>query len=58
MNREYQRAHTELGLSLSTLWQIDLNGLRYGLAETPLRRRLLKEFHAAGAPLGLEPAGI
>jgi aminodeoxyfutalosine deaminase len=56
LNREYQRAHAELGLPLATLWQIDLNGLRYGLADTPLRRRLLKEFHAAGASLGLEPA--
>ena len=56
LNREYARAHLELGLPLSTLWQMDLNGLRYGLAETPLRRRLLKEFRAAGAALGLEPA--
>ena len=57
LNREYARAHLELGLPLSTLWQLDLNGLRYGLAETPLRRRLLKEFRAAGAALGLEPTG-
>ena len=57
LNCEYQRAHAELGLSLAALWQIDLNGLRYGLAELPLRRRLMKEFRAAGAALGLEPAG-
>ena len=56
LNREYRRAHAELGLPLATLWQIDLNGLRYGLAETPVRRRLMKEFRAAGAELGLEPA--
>ena len=56
LSREYRRAHDELGLSLATLWQIDLNGLRYGLAETPVRRRLMKEFQAAGAQLGLEPA--
>jgi aminodeoxyfutalosine deaminase len=53
--REYTRAHLELGLSLETLWQLDLNGLRYGLAETPLRRRLMKEFVAAGQALGLGP---
>ena len=46
-----------MGLSLATLWQLNLNGLRYGLAETPLRRRLLKEFRIAGAELGLEPVG-
>jgi len=56
LSREYRRAHDELGLPLATLWQIDLNGLRYGLAETPVRRRLMKEFRAAGAALGLEPA--
>lgn len=56
LDREYERAHAELGLPLSTLWQLNLNGLRYGLAETPLRRRLMKEFRIAGAELGLEPA--
>jgi hypothetical protein len=45
-----------MGLPLDTLWQLNLNGLRYGLAETPLRRRLMKEFRIAGAELGLEPA--
>jgi adenosine deaminase len=45
---------TQLGLPLATLWQIDLNALRYALADTPLRRRLMKEFRAAGAELGLE----
>ncbi len=56
LDREYERAHAEVGLPLATLWQLNLNGLRYGLAETPLRRRLLKEFRIAGAELGLEPA--
>jgi len=56
LNREYVRAHEEVGLPLATLWQLDLNGLRYGLAETPVRRRLMKEFHQAGAELGLESA--
>lgn len=51
--REYRRAHHEVGLSLDQLWQIDLNGLRYGLAETSLRRRLLSEFEASGRALGL-----
>jgi adenosine deaminase len=54
LNREYARAHEELGLPLATLWQLDLNGLRYGLAETPLRRRLMKEFQDEGRRLGLE----
>ncbi len=54
LEREYRRAHEEVGLDLATLWQIDLNGLRFGLAETPLRRRLLREFQAAGRELGLE----
>jgi adenosine deaminase len=54
LNREYERAHMELGLPLETLWQFNLNGLRYALAETPLRRRLLTEFRTAGRELGLE----
>jgi aminodeoxyfutalosine deaminase len=56
LNREYLRAQEEVGLSLATLWQLDLNGLRYGLAETPVRRKLLKEFQQAGVELGLEAA--
>ena len=53
LNREYLRAHDEVGLSLPELWQINLNGLRYALAETGLRRRLLREFEAEGRSLGL-----
>jgi adenosine deaminase len=55
LNREYERAHAEVGLPLETLWQLNLNGLRYGLGETPVRRRLMKEFQEAGRALGLEP---
>ena len=53
LTREYGRAHAEVGLDLRTLWQINLNGLRYGLADTAVRRRLLREFEIAGAALGL-----
>jgi len=53
LTREYRLAHEALGLSLAELWQINLNGLRYGLAETGLRRRLMREFEAAGTALGL-----
>jgi len=51
--REYERAHLELGLSKEQLWQVNLNGLRYGLSEASLRRRLLLEFAEAGRALGL-----
>jgi aminodeoxyfutalosine deaminase len=53
LNREYERAHREVGLTTAQLWQINLNGLRYGLAETTLRRRLMREFEAEGQRLGL-----
>jgi aminodeoxyfutalosine deaminase len=53
LTREYVLAHTDLGFSVPELWQINLNGLRYGLAETAARRRLMREFEAAGAALGL-----
>ncbi len=53
LTREYELAYLEAGLSLAELWQMNLNGLRYGLAETPVRRRLLKEFGQAGQALGL-----
>ena len=49
LTREWQRAHDELGLSLREIWDLNLNGLRYGLAETAVRRRLLLEFAAAAA---------
>jgi aminodeoxyfutalosine deaminase len=51
--REYERAHLEAGLSVAELWQMNLNGLRHGLADTGLRRRLLREFEEAGRGLGL-----
>jgi aminodeoxyfutalosine deaminase len=53
LNREYERAQRELGLGPAQLWELNLNGLRYGLAETGTRRRLLREFEEAGRALGL-----
>jgi aminodeoxyfutalosine deaminase len=53
LTREYHRAHAEMGLPLETLWQVNLNGLRHGLADTGLRRRLMLEFEGAGRGLGL-----
>jgi hypothetical protein len=38
---------------MAEVWDLNLNGLRYGLAETGLRRKLLKEFEEAGRGLGL-----
>jgi aminodeoxyfutalosine deaminase len=55
--REYERAHREIGLSEAELWELNLNGLRYGLAETPVRRRLMREFEEEGRKLGLGPPG-
>ncbi len=49
--REWRRARGELGLTLRELWELNLNGLRYGLAETGVRRRLMTEFKAAAAAL-------
>lgn len=49
---EYRRAHEETGIGMDQLWQINLNGLRYGLADQGLRRRLLNEFRLAGQALG------
>jgi aminodeoxyfutalosine deaminase len=50
---EYCRARDEMGMSEAELWQINLNGLRFGLADVGLRRRLRREFEAEGAALGL-----
>jgi aminodeoxyfutalosine deaminase len=55
--REYHRARQEAGLTLSVLWAANLNGLLYGLGETPLRRRLLLEFEEWGRARGLQPLG-
>lgn len=51
--REYERAHQEVGLGLRELWELNLNGLRHGLGETAVRRRLMKEFLEEGRHLGL-----
>jgi aminodeoxyfutalosine deaminase len=53
--REYGLAQREVGLSLAELWQINLNGLRYGLADVAVRRTLMREFITAGEDLGLAP---
>jgi adenosine deaminase len=53
LNREWERAVRDVGLNMAEVWDLNLNGLRYGLAETGLRRRLLKEFEEAGRGLGL-----
>jgi aminodeoxyfutalosine deaminase len=50
---EYERAHLDTALSVEQLWQVNLNGLRYGLAETGLRRRLMQQFVAEGRRLGI-----
>jgi adenosine deaminase len=47
---EWRRAR-ELGLNLGELWELNLNGLRFGLAETAVRRRLLLEFIEEGKRL-------
>ena len=41
---EYILAHEEMNFSVAELWQMNLNGLRFGLAETAIRRRLMLEF--------------
>jgi adenosine deaminase len=51
LNGEYERAHRDTGLTVAELWQVNLNGLRFGLAETGLRRRLMQEFTAEGRRL-------
>ena len=49
---EYRRAREEVGLSMEELWRINLNGLRFGLADVGLRRRLMLEFEAERQALG------
>ncbi len=51
--REWSRAREEMGLSLRQLWDMNLNGLRFGLAETSVRRKLFLEFQ--GAAFRLDP---
>jgi len=47
LGREWRRGRDELGLTMDELWEMNLNGLRYGLAETAVRRRLMLEFETA-----------
>jgi aminodeoxyfutalosine deaminase len=49
--REWHRAAEEIGLSMGELWQLNLNGLRFGLADTGIRRRLFLEFQAQASRL-------
>jgi len=49
--REWQRARDEIGLSMQELWQLNLNGLRFGLADTGVRRRLFIQFQEAASRL-------
>lgn len=58
LNREWERAVREVGLSLAEVWDLNLNGLRHGLAETGVRRKLLKEFEQAGRALGVSRDGM
>jgi adenosine deaminase len=51
-------ARDEMGFTLAELWQLDLNGLRYGLADVALRRRLRREFEAHGRAAGLAGAAV
>ena len=53
LTREYLRARDEMGFSRAELWQFNLNGLRHGLAEAGLRRRLMLEFEAFYQAAGL-----
>jgi adenosine deaminase len=55
--REWRRAQEEVGLSAREVWDLNLNGLRYGLAETSIRRRLFLEFQEAAARLGTSDGG-
>jgi hypothetical protein len=48
LTREYVRAHDEMGFTVAELRQFNLNGLRHGLAEAGLRRKLMLEFEAFG----------
>jgi aminodeoxyfutalosine deaminase len=57
LEREYGRALGEAGLSMEELWEANLNGLRFGLADVGLRRRLMLEFEEEGARLGLGRRG-
>jgi adenosine deaminase len=54
LTREWRRARDELGLSVSQIWEMNLNGLRYGLAETSIRRRLMLELQEAARGIIVE----
>jgi aminodeoxyfutalosine deaminase len=45
--REWRRAHDEAGLSAHEIWEANLNGLRFALADTGTRRKLMIQFEDA-----------
>jgi aminodeoxyfutalosine deaminase len=53
LNREYARAHEEVGLSVEELWRINLDGLRHALVDEATRDRLARVFAEKGGALGL-----
>ncbi len=53
---EWELARDRLGLSLAELWELNLNGLRYGLAETGVRRRLFRELERSATAAGIRVA--
>jgi adenosine deaminase len=55
LSREWHRAQDELGLTMAELWELNLNGLRHGLAETGTRRRLMLEFERDAAGITKAP---
>ncbi|MFI5362363.1 MAG: adenosine deaminase [Elusimicrobiota bacterium] len=46
LTREYVRANEEMGFTREELWELNLNGLRHGLAEAGIRRKLMREFES------------
>jgi len=54
LEAEYLAARRIVGLDMRSLWEMNLNGLRYGLADVGLRRRLLLDFQEEGRKLGLQ----
>ena len=58
LTTEYLRAREVVGLDMARLWEMNVNGLVFGLADTCLRRRLMLEFEEAGRALGLAARGL
>ncbi len=56
LSREWEIARDSFDLSIGEIWQLNLNGLRYGLAETGVKRRLFREFEEAARRAGIGAA--